>query len=124
MKRAFCIVLAAVLAFSLVACGSEKKGGSRWFDETIYDYAKTALELVKDYNRGKIDAKEAMERAEKLEKNVEDFKSPETDPNIKLNKESSQSLLATYLFSFRISVRAGSSTSNMETKLQELIDKY
>lgn len=127
MKKFLSVILALVLILSMAACGKSAKLPDG-FDQTLYDYATAAYELVRDYNLGKIDKAAAKERAETISKNVDSLKVPEnntelSDETFKISYEIKQLSIVIDLRSFSYKVVSNSSTVDIEKSLKELIEK-
>ena len=127
MKKALSIILAFILVFILASCGSTSKLPDG-FDQTLYDYAEAAYELVHDYNLGKIDKEAAKQRAETIGKNVDALTVPKntskmSDELFKSSYELHQLTISIEMNSFSFKVASGSSTAEIEKTLKELIKK-
>lgn len=127
MKKLYVIILAFVLVFSLVACGSSSKVPDG-FDQALYDYATAAYELVHDYNLGKVDKDAAAQRADTISKNIDALPVPKN--NTKWSDSTFQSTyninklsITTSLGTFVMKLSTGSSTVDVENSLKKLIEK-
>lgn len=127
MKKFLSVILALVLILSMAACGKSAKLPDG-FDQTLYDYATAAYELVRDYNLGKIDKAAAKERAETISKNVDSLKVPEnntklSDETFKLSYEVNQLVIVIQLNKFLTNIVSNIGTADVEKSLKELIEK-
>lgn len=127
MKKFLSVILALVLILSMAACGKSAKLPDG-FDQTLYDYATAAYELVRDYNLGKIDKAAAKERAETISRNVNSLKVPEnntklSDETFKLSYEINQHVIVIELSSFSSYIVSNISTADIEKSLKNLIEK-
>lgn len=127
MKKFLSVILALVLILSMAACGKSAKLPDG-FDQTLYDYAEAAYELVHDYNLGKIDKAAARERADTIMKNVDALKVPKnntklSDDTFKLIYETNKSTIAIQLQAFCLNTATGSSCVEVENSLKKLIEQ-
>lgn len=127
MKKFLSVILALALILSMAACGKSTKLPNG-FDQTLYDYATAAYELVRDYNLGKVDKAAAKERAETISKNVDSLKVPEnntklSDETFKLTYETNKLAVVVDLQSFISKIVSNVSTVDIETNLKDLIGK-
>ena len=118
MKKLLSIILVFVLIFVFVACGKKLPDG---FDQALYDYAKAAYELVRDYNTGKISKADVRERVETIKKNVEALQVVDNDP-YHVSNSTKQLVLKMALLSFEMALDYGGSTVDNEQSLKDILE--
>lgn len=121
MKKFIIVFLIIAMIFSLAACGKKSDVPEGW-DPQLYEYAKAAYELVRDYNTGKISKADARERVETINKNVEDLQVVDNDPYHVSNSVKKLGI-TTALFSFTMSLDYGGSTVDPEQHLKDILEK-
>lgn len=127
MKKFLSVILALVLIISLVACGKTSSSIPKGFDPNLYEYAVAAYELVRDYNRGKISADDAMKRANTIQDNTKavtfaENKSGFSNDTYKTLNESKRANIVLFLSNFTLSLINGSSTDDIEKSLKSYIE--
>lgn len=120
MKKFIIVFLIIAMIFSLAACGKKSDVPEGW-DPKLYEYAKAAYELVRDYNTGKISKADARERVETINKNVEALQVVDDDPYHVSNSVKKLGI-TTALLSFTMRLDYGGTTVDVEESLKKLIE--
>ena len=120
MKKFIIVFLIIAMLFSLAACGKKSDVPEGW-DPKLYEYAKAAYELVRDYNTGKISKADARERVETINKNVEALQVVDDDPHHVSNSVKKLGI-TTALLSFTMRLDYGGTTVDVEESLKNLIE--
>lgn len=121
MKKFIIVFLIIAMIFSLAACGKKSDVPEGW-DPKLYEYAKAAYELVRDYNTGKISKADARERVETIENNIEVLEVKDNDA-YHVSNSTKKLVITTALFSFRQSLDYGGSTVDTEQNLKDILEK-
>lgn len=120
MKKFIIVFLIIAMIFSLAACGKKSDVPEGW-DPKLYEYAKAAYELVRDYNTGKISKADVRERVETIHKNVEALQVVDDDP-YHVSNSTKQLVLKMALLSFEMALDYGGSTVDNEQNLKDILE--